>query len=68
VTCHRGEITFEYTGKSSEHREHSVADEHVCAVVTRLKLLTGHPGVTRSSSSRPGTRPAREARTIVRSA
>jgi len=43
VTCHRGEITFEYTGKSSKHREHSVADEHVCGVVTKLKRRRGGP-------------------------
>jgi DNA topoisomerase IB len=43
VTCHRGEITFEYIGKSSKHREHSVADEHVCAVVTKLKRRRGAP-------------------------
>ena len=43
VTCHQGEITFEYTGKSSKHREHSVADEHVCAVVTKLKRRHGGP-------------------------
>ena len=43
VTCHRGEITFEYIGKSSKHREHSVADEHVCVVVTKLKRRRGGP-------------------------
>ena len=43
VTCHRGEITFEYIGKSSKHREHSVADKHVCTVVTKLKRRRGGP-------------------------
>jgi DNA topoisomerase IB len=37
VTCGRGELTFEYTGKSGKHREQAVADETVCAVVRSLK-------------------------------
>ena len=37
VTCGRGELSFEYTGKSGKHREQAVADEAVCAVVRRLK-------------------------------
>jgi DNA topoisomerase IB len=37
VTCGRGELTFEYTGKSGKHREQAVADETVCAVVRGLK-------------------------------
>ena len=37
VTCTRGQLVFEYTGKSAKHREQAVADEHVCAVVQSLK-------------------------------
>jgi DNA topoisomerase IB len=37
VTCGRGELSFEYTGKSGKHREQAVADETVCAVVRSLK-------------------------------
>jgi DNA topoisomerase IB len=37
VTCAKGEISFEYTGKSGKHREQAVADEQVCAVVRSLK-------------------------------
>ena len=37
VTCGKGELTFDYTGKSGKHREQSVADEAVCAVVRSLK-------------------------------
>jgi DNA topoisomerase IB len=37
VTCGRGELSFEYTGKSGKHREQAVADEAVCAVVRSLK-------------------------------
>jgi DNA topoisomerase IB len=37
VTCRKGELTFEYTGKSGKHREQAVADETVCSVVRSLK-------------------------------
>jgi DNA topoisomerase IB len=37
VTCSKGQIIFEYTGKSGKHREQAVADELVCSVVRRLK-------------------------------
>jgi DNA topoisomerase IB len=37
VTCGKGELTFEYTGKSGKHREQAVADEAVCSVVRSLK-------------------------------
>jgi DNA topoisomerase IB len=37
VTCIKGQIIFEYTGKSGKHREQAVADELVCSVVRRLK-------------------------------
>jgi DNA topoisomerase IB len=44
VTCHRGELVFDYTGKSSKHREQYVADPQVCAVVTKLKRRRGSSG------------------------
>jgi DNA topoisomerase IB len=37
VTCSKGQIIFEYTGKSGKHREQAVSDELVCSVVRRLK-------------------------------
>ena len=37
VTCSKGQIIFEYIGKSGKHREQAVADELVCSVVRRLK-------------------------------
>lgn len=37
VTCSRGQLVFEYTGKSGRHREQAVADEQVCRVVRSLK-------------------------------
>jgi DNA topoisomerase IB len=37
VTCRRGEIAFEYTGKSGKHREQAVADDQVYSVVQALK-------------------------------
>jgi DNA topoisomerase IB len=37
VTCGKGQITFEYVGKSGKEREQAVADEMVCSVVSRLK-------------------------------
>jgi DNA topoisomerase IB len=43
VTCHHGQLIFDYTGKSSKHREQAVADPEVCAVVTKLKRRRGHP-------------------------
>ena len=43
VTCHRGQLTFDYTGKSSKHREQFVADPEVCTVVTKLKRRRGSP-------------------------
>ena len=44
VTCHQGQLVFEYTGKSSKHREQYVADGNVCAVVTKLKRRRGASG------------------------
>jgi DNA topoisomerase IB len=43
VTCHRGQLVFDYTGKSSKHREQFVADPDVCTVVNRLKRRRGSP-------------------------
>jgi DNA topoisomerase IB len=43
VTCHHGQLIFDYTGKSSRHREQAVADPEVCAVVTKLKRRRGQP-------------------------
>jgi DNA topoisomerase IB len=43
VTCHRGQLVFDYTGKSSKHREQFVADPEVCTVVNRLKRRRGDP-------------------------
>jgi len=37
VTWSKGQLIFEYTGKSGKHREQAVADEVVCSVVRRLK-------------------------------
>jgi DNA topoisomerase IB len=37
VTCARGELTFDYTAKGSQHREQAVADDEVRAVVCSLK-------------------------------
>jgi DNA topoisomerase IB len=41
VTCGKGELTFEYTGKSGRHREQAVADDAVCSVVRSLKRRRG---------------------------
>jgi DNA topoisomerase IB len=43
VTCHRGQLVFDYTGKSSKRREQLVADPEVCTVVNRLKRRRGSP-------------------------
>ncbi len=43
VTCHRGQLVFDYTGKSAKHREQYVADPDVCSVVNRLKRRRGDP-------------------------
>jgi DNA topoisomerase IB len=43
VTCLHGQLIFDYTGKSSKHREQAVADPEVCAVVTKLKRRRGSP-------------------------
>jgi DNA topoisomerase IB len=43
VTCHHGQLIFDYTGKSSKHHEQSVADPEVCTVVNRLKRRRGSP-------------------------
>ena len=43
VTCHHGQLIFDYTGKSSKHHEQSVADPEVCTVVKRLKRRRGSP-------------------------
>jgi DNA topoisomerase IB len=37
VTCAKGELSFEYAGKSGKHREQAVADQMACAVVRSLK-------------------------------
>jgi DNA topoisomerase IB len=41
VTCTRGQLAFDYIGKSTQHREQAVADARVCAVVRSLKRRTG---------------------------
>ena len=41
VTCHHGQLIFDYTGKSSKHREQFVTDPGLCAVVTKLKRRRG---------------------------
>jgi DNA topoisomerase IB len=43
VTCHHGQLVFDYTGKSSKHHEQSVADPEVCTVVNKLKRRRGSP-------------------------
>ena len=43
VTCHQGQLVFDYTGKSSKHHEQFVADPDVCTVVNRLKRRRGRP-------------------------
>jgi DNA topoisomerase IB len=43
VTCHQGQLVFDYTGKSSKHHEQSVADPEVCTVVNKLKRRRGSP-------------------------
>jgi DNA topoisomerase IB len=43
VTCRHGQLVFDYTGKSSKHREQSVADPEVCTVVNKLKRRRGSP-------------------------
>jgi DNA topoisomerase IB len=37
VTCSRGQLVFDYTGKSAKHREQAIADAPVCAVIRSLK-------------------------------
>jgi DNA topoisomerase IB len=37
VTCHKGEIIFEYTGKHGKQREQAIADNLTCSVVRALK-------------------------------
>jgi DNA topoisomerase IB len=37
VTCHRGEVTFKYTGKGAQDREQAVGDPKVCALIASLK-------------------------------
>jgi DNA topoisomerase IB len=37
VTCGRGQLVFDYTGKSAKHREQAIADAQVCAVIRSLK-------------------------------
>ena len=44
VTCHGGQLIFEYTGKSAKHREQAVADGCVCTVVRSLKRRRGGDG------------------------
>ncbi|HEY0715989.1 MAG TPA: DNA topoisomerase IB [Streptosporangiaceae bacterium] len=43
VTSRRGQLVFDYTGKSSKHHEQIVADPEVCRVVTKLKRRRGRP-------------------------
>jgi DNA topoisomerase IB len=43
VTCHHGQLVFDYTGKSAKHREQYVADPEVCTVVNKLKRRRGQP-------------------------
>ena len=51
VTCHQGQLVFEYTGKSSKHREQYVADENVCAVVTSSSGGGASPGTNCSPTA-----------------
>ena len=37
----KGQLLFEYTGKSARHREQAIAEEQVCAVVRSLKRRGG---------------------------
>jgi DNA topoisomerase IB len=37
VTCSKGQLIFEYTGKNARHREEAVADEQILSVVRSLK-------------------------------
>lgn len=45
VTCRRGEIAFEYTGKSGKQREQAVADDQVYSVVQALKRRRSPAGL-----------------------
>jgi DNA topoisomerase IB len=56
VTCHRGQLVFEYTGKSAKHREQAVADEIVCTVVRSLKRRRGGDGRDELLAYRSGKR------------
>jgi DNA topoisomerase IB len=56
VTCSRGQLIFEYTGKSGKHREQAVADELVCSVVRRLKRRRTREGGDELLVYRSGTR------------
>ena len=56
VTCHQGQLVFEYTGKSAKHREQAVADEVVCTVVRSLKRRRGGDGRDELLAYRSGKR------------
>ena len=45
VTCRRGEITFEYTGKSGKQREQAITDDLVYSVVLALKRRRSPAGL-----------------------
>ena len=56
VTCHQGQLVFEYTGKSAKHREQAVADEIVCTVVRSLKRRRAGDGRDELLAYRSGKR------------
>jgi DNA topoisomerase IB len=56
VTCRRDQLIFEYTGKSSKHREQAVADDTVCTVVRSLKRRRGGDGRDELLAYRSGKR------------
>jgi DNA topoisomerase IB len=56
VTCSKGQLIFEYTGKSGKHREQAVADELVGSVVRRLKRRRAGDGCDELLVYRSGNR------------
>ncbi len=45
VTCHKGEITFQYAGKSGKQHEQAIADDLVYRVVQALKRRRSGTGI-----------------------
>jgi DNA topoisomerase IB len=56
VRCGKGEITFEYDGKSGKHREQAVADDQVYAVIASLKRRRSAPDLADLLVYRSGRR------------